>query len=106
MDLLDAVVVHQRRHFRNEDIFGKMDPRQSQFNLREIFKGMVTLTKGSRKERKYDTRGSSGCWNDDHEFATPIRAKTFQKPTAHLRNKDKSGENKDLNNSNGYGGVS
>jgi hypothetical protein len=85
-----------------------MDPRKSQFNLREIFLGMVKLTKGSRKERKYDTRGSSGCWNDDSEFATPIRPKKFHLPTPKLKEQDKSGENNQIGQDGNisYGGVS
>jgi hypothetical protein len=54
-----------------DKIFGKMDPRKTQFNLREVFPA-VKLVAGSKKEKRFHQRGSSSVWNDDHEFATPI----------------------------------
>jgi len=53
-----------------------MDPRKGIPHLREFFSD-VALKIGSRKERKYDKRGSSALWNDDQEFATPNAGRKF-----------------------------
>lgn len=57
-----------------DQIFGKMDPRKLGFNLREVFAEANQYNFNWRKQRRYDNRGSSANWNDDHEFATPKHA--------------------------------
>lgn len=74
MELLDKMVVFQKKIMSADKIYGKMDPRRTQFNLREIFPA-ARLVLGSRKQKRYDNRGSSAVWNDEHEFATPINVK-------------------------------
>ena len=80
MKLLDKMVLLQQKVHTADQIFGKMDPRKTQFNLREIFP-TVKLVLGSRKQKRFDQRGSSNVWNDDHEFATPINVKQYERPT-------------------------
>ena len=58
-DLLDRVAVHQRLTENGEKVFGMIDPRKFQFELREVFQGLVNLIPGSRKQKKYDQRGDS-----------------------------------------------
>ena len=60
-----------------DKIFGYLDPRNTQCDLRDIFKG-VTLTAGSRRQKRYDNRGSSEYWNDGSEFATPLITKQLE----------------------------
>jgi hypothetical protein len=80
MELLDKIVMYQKKSINGDEIFGKMDPRRGVPTLREVFQANVNPIPGSRKQRKYDYRGSSAIWNDDHEFATPMLAKQFNVP--------------------------
>lgn len=76
MKLLNRVVIYQSTSGTDDggltpdDVFGKLDPRRLEFNLRELF-GDPNI-RSFRKQQRFDRRGSSAIWNDGHEFATPI----------------------------------
>ena len=57
-----------------DKIFGKMDPRNLGFNLKDVFGDAALKYRGyqQRMERYEQQRGSSVNWNDEKEWATPI----------------------------------
>ena len=72
MKLLDRMVMYQKRNTKeyNVDmIFGKLNPRQLELNLFELFG--APNTRNIKKQNRYGKRGSSAIWNDDKEFLTP-----------------------------------
>ncbi len=68
MKLLDKMAKYQKENSQiwNPDlIFGKLKPKDLNFSFNELFGAMQF---NLRKQRKFNKRGSSACWNDDHEF--------------------------------------
>jgi len=74
MALLDRMVIYQKQkmvdQYQPDEIFGKFDPRRLDLNLYELFG--PPNTRNLKKQQRYQQRGSSGVWNDEKEFLTPI----------------------------------
>lgn len=75
MALLDRMVVYQKQkmveQYQPDEIFGKFDPRRLDLNLYELFG--PPNTRNLKKQQLYQAqRGSSGVWNDEKEFLTPV----------------------------------
>lgn len=73
MKLLDRMVMFQKKDtngtYNVDLIFGKLNPRQLELNLFELFG--APNTRNIKKQNRYGKRGSSAIWNDDKEFLTP-----------------------------------
>eukprot|EP00350_Pseudokeronopsis_sp_OXSARD2_P012965 CAMPEP_0170565752 /NCGR_PEP_ID=MMETSP0211-20121228/79391_1 /TAXON_ID=311385 /ORGANISM="Pseudokeronopsis sp., Strain OXSARD2" /LENGTH=169 /DNA_ID=CAMNT_0010886713 /DNA_START=1741 /DNA_END=2251 /DNA_ORIENTATION=- len=78
-DYFFKVLRHQKKYANADDIFGIVDPKDQQFNLREVFEGFKIMP-GTRKAKKFDQRGSSANWDQN----SVISAKLLQERTSQL----------------------
>jgi len=65
---IEEVYLYQMEKLNSDEIFGRNCPKDMLVNIRTLFDGMPEPKLGSRKQRRYDNRGSSAIWNDESEF--------------------------------------